>query len=112
MSKAASGGYRRNFVCVMGRDPERNKIPKNNLWTGHAARASLASDKTAIMRRWQQVRKTSGSKPKPSPEKSPPGKRGHLEKHGGGLMPYSESRARGVLPTIQYYHGLIMLTIN
>ena len=91
----------------MGRDPERNKIPRNPLWTGPAARASLASDKTAIMRCWQQGRKTASDR-KPSPERWPPGKHGHLEKHGGGLAWCSLLRAgRSKRPTFQVYHNTV-----
>jgi len=44
------------------------------------------------MRRWQQGRKTAPDS-NPPPEKLPPGKRGHLEKHGGGLLGGKRNRA-------------------
>lgn len=34
---------RRNFVCVMGRDPERNKISRTVLWTGTPDAPNFAS---------------------------------------------------------------------
>jgi hypothetical protein len=92
----------------MGRDPERNKIPRNNLWTGHAARASLASDKTAIMRRWQPGRKTP-SDGKPSPEKLPPGKHGHPKKHGGGLLGQYREKIGGRVETRSGIAGAVAI---
>lgn len=41
---------RRNFVCVLGRDPERNKIPRTNLWTVERDASGFASSVVATMR--------------------------------------------------------------
>ena len=41
--------HRRNFVCVMGRDPERNKIPRSHLWTGPPDALRFASVKAATL---------------------------------------------------------------
>jgi len=41
--------HRRNFVCVMGRDPERNQIPRSHLWTGPPDALGFASAKAATL---------------------------------------------------------------
>jgi hypothetical protein len=55
--RAFSGGHvqsaftrhRGNFVCVLGRDPERNKISTSHLWTWMTGALGFASFKVAIM---------------------------------------------------------------
>lgn len=41
--------HRKNFVCVVGRDPERNKIPRSHLWTGPPDARRFASVKAATL---------------------------------------------------------------
>ena len=49
---------RSNFVCVMGRDPERNKIARTHLWTGAPDAREFASWLVATMRAGKTEGKT------------------------------------------------------